>query len=262
MNIKIIIMVLLLVGAMLLGACASGVRFKGISALPGKQVTLNGTLYKPEGNGPFPAVVLLHGCSGVKQRAHIWASRLKSWGYVAFIVDSFGPRGVYNDCGRRKAVSKMDRTLDAHSAKSYLAGLPFVDLNRIGVMGFSQGGSMTISSVDVYFMDLLLPGKNDYFKLAIAFYPYCNSLLDKFNAPLLILIGEKDDWTPAHLCSGNMPKGKTKHEVILKIYPGAYHDFDESGKDVIYMGHVLRYNHKAASDAIVQVKKFLAKYLK
>ena len=52
-------------------------------------------LYLPdEGDGPFPAVVLLHGCSGVAPRSRMWAEKLNSWGYATLIVDSFGPRWV------------------------------------------------------------------------------------------------------------------------------------------------------------------------
>jgi dienelactone hydrolase len=60
-----------------------------------------------------------------------------------------------------------------------------------------------------------------------------------------------------------MPKqAKTKHEVVLKVYPGAYHNFDWPDMNVIYMGHVLQYNGQAASDSILQVKGFLEKHLK
>ena len=53
-----------------------------------------------------------------------------------------------------------------------------------------------------------------------------------------------------------------KHELILKIYPDAYHCFDCKGKDEIDRGHKLLYNSEAAKDAIMQVKSFLAKYLR
>jgi dienelactone hydrolase len=59
-----------------------------------------------------------------------------------------------------------------------------------------------------------------------------------------------------------MPKIKTKHEVELKIYKDAYHCFDCSGKNNIYMGHILRYGSNAATDSFIQVERFLAKYLK
>jgi dienelactone hydrolase len=59
-----------------------------------------------------------------------------------------------------------------------------------------------------------------------------------------------------------MPSEKTEHEATLKVYPGAYHDFDFKGVDEVYEGHKLLYDQEAAEDAIKQVKFFLAKHLK
>jgi len=52
-----------------------------------------GELFRPEGTGPFSAVVVLHGCGGVTPNAYVWARRLKDWGYAALVIDSFKPRG-------------------------------------------------------------------------------------------------------------------------------------------------------------------------
>jgi dienelactone hydrolase len=125
-------------------------------------------------------------------------------------------------------------------------------------MGWSHGGWTTISVVD--------QKSEDPFRLAIAFYPYCNRTLIGFNAPLLILIGEKDDWTPAGMCTSRMGSVQTGHEVILKVYPDAYHGFDGEGLDMVAAGHDgghrMLYNRAAAADAIIQVRTFLAKHLK
>lgn len=150
------------------------------------------------------------------------------------------------------------RAMDAHDAQSYLAGLKFVDPKRIAVMGWSHGALSVIATVSE------MPGKNIVpFQASIAFYPYCYKTLADLNAPLLILIGASDDWCPAKLCSYNMPEeGASKHEVILKIYPGATHTFDWSDMNVTYMGHALQYDPRAEADATIQVKKFLEKFLK
>jgi len=240
-------------------ATTTTVTFEGSESL-----TLKGTLIKPKGDGPFPAVVLLHGCEGMggagSDSYNRWASRLKSWGYVTLQVDSFGPRGDSFICSNDELMKKYvpKRAMDTHDAQSYIAGLKFVDNKRIAVMGWSHGALSTIASVSEMTGKKIVP-----FQASIAFYPYCYKTLDDLNAPLLILIGGSDDWCPAQLCSSNMSKGgKTKHEVILKVYPGAYHNFDWPDMDVIYMGHVLQYDRRAESDAIIQVKEFLEKYLK
>jgi len=230
------------------------VTFKGSdTTAAGTPLMLMGKLTKPQGDGPFPAVVLLHGCGGIRGDRDVqWAERLANWGYVALQVDSLGPRGLSSVCGDLNIVPK--RAQDAYDAKSYLVGLPFVDRNRIGVMGWSHGGMTTLSVVD--------QKRDDPFRSAIAFYPYCNRILFDFNAPLLILIGEKDDWTPAIYCSMQMRSAQIGHEVILKIYPDSHHGFDGEGIDTFIEGHRLLFNPVAAADAIIQVKTFLAKHLK
>jgi dienelactone hydrolase len=236
------------------------VTFKGMTTTEaGDPLMLKGKLTKPRGNGPFPAIVLLHGCAGIKSYQDMWAGRFASWGYVAFQVDSLGPRGLSSICEDASLIISLihKRTQDAYDAKTYLAGLDFVDRNRVGVMGWSHGGWTTISVV--------AQKRDDPFRSAIAFYPYCDRVLFDLNAPLLILIGEKDDWTLAGMCTMQMHPVQTGHEVILKIYPDAYHGFDGEGLDMVAAGHDgghrILYNPAAAADANIRVREFLAKHL-
>jgi poly(3-hydroxybutyrate) depolymerase len=67
---------------------------KGIELKPEPGAPLRGLLFRPKGEGPFPAVVLLHGCRGIQPYQRDWAGKLAEWGYVALLVDSFGPRNV------------------------------------------------------------------------------------------------------------------------------------------------------------------------
>jgi len=258
---RIILIGLTVFLAVALLACATTttVTFQGSESL-----VLKGTLTKPEGDGPFPAVVLLHGCDGIggsgADTYRRWESRLKKWGYVTLLVDSFGPRGDSFICNSddlmRKYVPK--RAMDAHDAQAYLAGLKFVDPKRIAVIGWSHGALSTLAAVSEMTKKEIVP-----FQAAVAFYPFCYKTLADLNAPLLILIGASDDWCPAQLCSSNMPKeGNPKYEVILQIYAGAHHCFDWEDLDLIYNGHVIKYNAQAASDSIPLVKEFLGKYLK
>jgi dienelactone hydrolase len=229
----------------------------------GPPIVLNGRLKKPAGDRPFPAIVLLHGCGGVQpKRDHLWAERLAGWGYVTLQVDSFGPRGIASVCtlgGREAAEILAKRVDDAYDAQHYLAGLPFVDRSRIAVMGWSHGAVTTLHG--------LYPKRDDAFHVAVAIYPSCRQSLAELNAPLLILIGEKDDWTPAERCVAMMPAaGKSNFEVSLQVYPDAYHAFDSPGRPRTVSGskgssHHLEYNQAAEQDAIIRVREFLGKYL-
>jgi len=257
---------LIMVAATIVEA-AETVSFKSsIKRLFREPITLTGKLTKPQGNGPFPAVVLLHECSGINKYQDAWAKKLLIWGYVSLQVDSFGPRGYSNICTNSSAIRELAplRAQDAYDAKSYLAKLNFVDPQRIAVMGWSHGGWTVLNAVTLKL--------GDPFRASVAFYPYCSEDLNRVNAPLLILIGDKDDWTPAGNCLQMMPRqGRAKSEVILKIYPGAYHGFDWEGKDDNVLGaglgggqasFRLLYDPAAAADAIIQVKEFFAKHLK
>ena len=62
------------------------------------RLTPSGTLAFPAGPGPVPAVVLMHGCSGIGASVRGWERELRAWGYATFVVDSFRGRGLREVC--------------------------------------------------------------------------------------------------------------------------------------------------------------------
>jgi dienelactone hydrolase len=228
------------------------------------QLLLPGHLYRPDGSGPFPAVVALHGCGGIGPNLHRWAHTLQQWGYVVLLVDSFSPRGKSNICDSPRSVDpQYVRMPDAYAAKAYLARQPFVDGSRIALMGWSHGGSTTLYAADNIYLDKINFAP---FKAAITFYPGCVTRLLRVNAPLLILIGEEDDWTLASRCKNMMSQSeqwgdKTADSVTLKVYPGAYHGFDSLAPLGTYYGHTCGRHPEAAAQAEEEVKRFLAQHL-
>ena len=125
-------------------------------------------------------------------------------------------------------------------------------------MGWSHGGATTLET--------LHQRADDPFRAAIAFYPSCRRILTGLNAPLLILIGGADDWTPASRCVEMMPKEQAASEVTLKVYPGAYHGFDTLDANANVRGsrgmHHLQYQPEAEADSLIRVRTFFEKYLK
>jgi dienelactone hydrolase len=231
--------------------------------------TLIGYLAKPAGKGPFPAAVLLHGSGGFHAQMLTWADRLSRWGYVAFAVDSFSPRGRQGQGNVAK-----EQAGDAFEALHYLAELPYVRANAVALIGFSYGGSSTLADLEQgsAIARLYL----DRFRAGVAFYPECSGGSGLMAAPLLILIGELDDWTPASDCT-DMAAGKSvipvarqpgdRSNVKLVVYPGAHHGFDIADLGIVpggvtVQGHRLEYNEVATRDAVQQVRVFLDRTLK
>ena len=179
----------------------------GSSDRLGNPLTLTAILTKPEGEHRFPAVVVLHGCDGIWLRwDYSWRRRLIDWGYAVLSVDSFSPRGHGNLCTSPGAQMSMDRVGDAHAARAFLAGLPFVNPSRIAVMGMSAGGTAAILSI-------LAPEepRANPFQAAVALYPACGRALEDRDAPLLVLIAQFDDWMPSRQCLAMRAEGDSPH---------------------------------------------------
>ncbi|MBI2459930.1 MAG: dienelactone hydrolase family protein [Candidatus Rokubacteria bacterium] len=226
-------------------------------------VTLSGTLFRPEGDGPFPALVLLHTCAGVQLHVLEWAEWLKAQGYVALVVDSFSPRGVASVCGTGE-VPVYAVARDAYSALVYLRSLPFVDADRIGLAGWSYGAMAALLGVREAFVKATAP-KVSTFRAVIAFYPACEYFGPDTTLPVLLLLGDADTWTPPTVCvqvaSRLQERGQT---ALAVVYPGAHHAFDRSdlgGRTVSVLGHTLRYDPAATADARSRVRSFLSEHL-
>ena len=230
-------------------------------------VSLASWLATPEGDGPFPAVVLMHGCSGTERNtAHrtVWrglnrhAALLNEHGYVSLIVDSFGPRGITDGCqtgGKYYSV----QVEDAYSAFDHLASLPFVDADRVGLVGLSLGGGTAIR-VAARGYGRVSPG----YSAVVAYYPYCDHIY-RFDLPLLILIGAEDDWTPASLCQALAPRAPDHVELV--VYPDAHHSFDLPMGGPYYVEgmngrlHTVAGNPAARRDSQARMLRFFEEHL-
>jgi dienelactone hydrolase len=223
----------------LLAACAQTVEIVPEPGTDAPRIPIS--LYRPLGQGPFPAVVLLHHCGGIRGVTIEWRQRLVEWGYVVAVPDSFAtrgfPRGV---CGDGTKVTGATRALDAFVALRLLEQQPDVLPDRIAVMGHSHGGVAVLSTVsDAIAANARTRAQaSGAFRAAIAYYPWCgygradtygNGAAYRTAVPLLILAGALDDWTPAPPCA-ELAEGARRagQPVEITIYPGAHHSFDGS----------------------------------
>lgn len=224
-----------------------------LKAVPG--TPLKGYLTRPPGEGPFPAVVVLHGCTGLFPSVRrTWSERLSSWGYVALFVDSFSTRGIHETCDRGLLA---DRVYDAYGALDFLSKLSFVDPQRIALSGSSAGATTTLEAVQAGGAERLMEHK---FKAAIAYYPNCSAANGVISVPTLILIGELDDWTPAKKCQEMMTRRSGKGSAVqLDVFKGARHAFASPGLKIGTedYGHRVEYNAAAADQSVRDVRAFL-----
>src|SRR5436190_6858568 len=199
-------------------------------------IKLKGFLYRPEGNGPFPAVVALHDCDGLAGRRTPFARRYRDWGerlvaagFVVLFPDSFGARSLGPQCnaGQRSMRSGRERVVDADAARRWLQQQSYVAPDRISLIGWANGGVAALWTIRPR-----AARKDDRpdFRSAVAFYPGCRRLRDtawSARMPTLILIGAKDDWSSASACEQMVAgaRGRTARATI-QVYPNAYHDFD------------------------------------
>ncbi|SEP81952.1 Dienelactone hydrolase [Faunimonas pinastri] len=262
------------------------VQFRSSAPSAPTDAQLDGYLFQPDGNGPHPALVFMHGCGGlftksgrIERRSASWAKRLTAQGYVVLMVDSFTPRGLRAMCSSKtfdKAVYHA-RPGDAYGALAWLQAQSFVQADRVGLIGWSQGGGSVLNALDAGGPDrpARLPGPD--FGAAVAFYP--GSCRDsaftppwKTSVPTLILQGEKDVWTPAPVCRSFAEGAASRGSPVrFHMYPGAYHDFDWPGRPVRKLTRIRTRNGdtpivgedpQARADALDRVPDFLAKSLK
>ena len=223
-------------------------------------------LLAPQGTGPFPAAIILHGCGGLGRLYRIWAERLRDWGYLSLRVNSFKARNLKRVCGGG-ILEPGDRVPDVLAALTYLRTLPEVRSDRIAVMGWSHGASTALLTLTA------APVEPDQgFRAAGAFYPGCRQLKPwSARTPTLLLLGELDDWTAAGPCRALAAKqARAGFDVTEVTYSGAYHNFDNPllgpekrrAPDALGgRGATLQYNPTAAKDSLVRVRSFLAQHL-
>lgn len=237
-------------------------------------------IYRPEnaGPGPFPGVVLVHGCGGLRQPVRVWTGELLKQGYAVFVMDSLGPRNVKEVCDPPARVTPPRGLLDALQAMQHLKAFPFVDKARIGLVGFSWGATVGALAASP---GLASTGPvRDRFAAIVSFYPACAApatgkrpareyLRPDSDRPLLVLMGGQDNETPPSECLHRLEALKTKGmPVEWHLYPDATHCWDcrelhnvsktdARGERVTY-----RFSRDVTEDSRLRAFEFLERTLK
>jgi dienelactone hydrolase len=199
---------------------------------------LHAQLYKPEGEGPFPTVIALHGCGGlgshsdpVLSRYRDWALQLLKAGNAVLLPDSYGSRELGPQCRVKEMHVKVrrERVADVAAARAWLMKQAWVARDRVSLIGWANGASTLLWAVRP---QNAARDTSPDFRAAIAFYPDCRisaGLGWSTRVPTLVLIGANDDVSSPPACR-QMVDGAHGRSALARIvvYPGAYHDFDRA----------------------------------
>lgn len=197
---------------------------------PEQKLTIGGQLRIPTNDGEdIPAVVILHGSAGVDSRGTLYARALNDAGIATLEIDMWGARGLAGG-GQRPPLPTFTLP-DAFGALDYLANTPGIDAQRIGVLGFSWGGVMSLLSANQDYTNSL--GNGRQFAVHVAHYPVCWAynigipgiiFSNLTGAPVLMQVGSLDDYDEGGAPCENLAASFS--EVSVNVYPNAHHAWD------------------------------------
>jgi dienelactone hydrolase len=182
-------------------------------------------------------MILMHGCAGWHgSNVKDWADFFADNGIYAVSIDSFGPRGVDRICratslvpsGGRAPVTALDRAFDAFATLDALAANPMIDPKRIGIMGFSHGGSAAMAATNSGAPGFFDREGKPMFAAAVLMYPGCYQSHDRrdYVSPVMVVEGTKDDWTGGcRLALAERDDADGKVDILA--IEGATHAFDQ-----------------------------------
>ncbi len=218
----------------------AGAQEASFNSLDGTLVTA--VVFQPTGVSKG-AVIALHGCGGLfatrgarkgllNARHQAMADLLVAQGYSVVFPDSLTPRGESELCTQKIGSRKIDQTqrrADTLGALAWVAAQSWAHPQHVALLGWSHGGSAVLSATDSTHADVRSVAVRP--AVAVAFYPGCSAALKsryQSTAPLVLMLGEKDDWTPPGPC---IELGKTVAAEV-NVYADSYHDFDNPAGQV------------------------------
>ena len=255
-------------------------------ASAGSKTELVGYVFKPAAmpRPRVPAVVMMHGRAGayssaaggvydsstLSRRHRMWGELWAEAGYIALLVDGFGPRGYpggfprFSYHKRPPALNEVTiRPLDAYGALAYLRSRADVVPDRIGLMGWSNGGSATLAAMSLDAPGIQAPTRETGFRAALAFYAGCG-LKGHFEggyrpyAPVRVFHGSDDEEVSPRLCDALVERSRwLGGEITIRIYEGATHGFDDPGRK----RRRVPANAAAFADAVKRAQRFFAREL-
>lgn len=244
----------------------------------------------PSGSGPFPVIILAHGCNGLNPdyeksdwtHQNSWASLMRGWGYATLIVDSFTARGYPNGvCSNSNLLDGADHALDMYAAATVLARTPGVNPQKIGIFGSSHGANATEFAVTANRFSTrsafnALTAAGGKIAAGASLYPICDPVGSAtYFAPLFVAAGSDDNWDSPAVCksltnypaNANTPVDLSGYGALLRIivYQNATHAFDVPGPTTVVTdgsGHTFAYSPSATADLQSRLRAFFDSFVR
>jgi dienelactone hydrolase len=272
--IGLLAVVFLTVFVMSAAASSAGTTINFSSLDKNQPFKVSGTLYLPEkSSSPCPAVVIVHGTGGIDSRGAFYRDSILNAGIAIFEVDF--KTGIYT--------GPMDRPQNetflplAFAALKELRKLPSIDPTRIGIMGFSMGGGITLRTA-VEANRKLWMGDEKGFAAHAAFYPVCKPFIKRLEesgsgltgTPMIIFYGTEDAYGEGKAVPElkRLLAKKFNFEVTTVEYPGATHGFNRNAPPLSYSDPAAKdgkgymaWDADAANDSLTKVVAFLRETL-
>jgi len=166
---------------------------------------ISGQFNLPPGNGPFPAVILYHGHyhpDDLKPWFNELVPRLLEENIATFVLDSFTGRKIDGTAFFETRLSRAARLTDIFQSLNLLAKFEEIDENRIGISGYSVGGTAALLAADQRLNETSL-ARGRSFAAILPVYPSCQVRFRTHKltrAEILLLLAEDDDYSPSEFC--------------------------------------------------------------
>ncbi len=239
---------------------------------PSGKLRIQAYLYKPAGEGPFPVVIYNHGSRPTRERVPMpfvyVGSMLEASGYLVLVPErrgyglSDGPtfsEVVGEDRGPRFVTRVQEETDDVLAAAEFVKTLPYADATRVGVMGWSFGGIVSIfaaSRSSTFRVAVDQAGAALTWNRSPAMQQALTDAAGHIRVPLLAMVAENDQTTEsAKTVVKEAEKRNTPAKLI--IYP-AFTPHEELSN--VAPGHMI-FAAEGAHIWKADLREFLARYL-
>jgi dienelactone hydrolase len=178
-------------------------------------------------NKKYPLIIGVAGSMGWRKHHLDYLKMYQEQGYATFQLNSFKSRGITSTVGSQDEVTIAAVILDAYRALEKLSKHPKINRDKVALTGWSLGGGVTLFAGWLPLKEAITDQVS--FAAHLAFYPPCfinPENLSFTKAPIHILIGEADNWTPAKPCIDLVEKLSDKTNISITTYPDAHHGFD------------------------------------